>query len=41
MCYGSREFQKLKQMNKTLEDNPMGQDIFAGRWQQMRGTLKV
>ena len=41
MCYGSREFQQLKQMNKTLENNLMDQDIFAGQWQQMRGTLKV
>jgi uncharacterized protein YjbJ (UPF0337 family) len=28
-------------MNKTTEDNLMDQDIFAGQWQQMRGTLKV
>ena len=40
MRYGSREFQKLKQMNKTLEDNAMNQDIFTGQWKQMRGTLK-
>jgi uncharacterized protein YjbJ (UPF0337 family) len=30
----------MKQMNQTMEDNPMNQDIFAGQWQQMRGTLK-
>jgi uncharacterized protein YjbJ (UPF0337 family) len=24
-----------------MEDNPMNQDIFAGQWQQMRGTLKA
>jgi uncharacterized protein YjbJ (UPF0337 family) len=41
MCYGSREFQQLKQMNKILENNLVDQDIFAGQWQQMRGTLKV
>jgi uncharacterized protein YjbJ (UPF0337 family) len=28
-------------MNKTMEDTPMDQNIFAGQWQQMRGTLKV
>jgi uncharacterized protein YjbJ (UPF0337 family) len=28
-------------MNKTLEDNAMNQDIFAGQWKQMRGTLKA
>jgi uncharacterized protein YjbJ (UPF0337 family) len=27
-------------MNKTLENNPMNQDIFAGQWKQMRGELK-
>src|SRR3954468_16814994 len=41
MCYGSREFQKLQQMNKTLEDNPMDQDVFTDHWQQMRGILKA
>jgi uncharacterized protein YjbJ (UPF0337 family) len=30
----------MKQMNKTLESNPMNQDIFAGQWKQMRGELK-
>jgi uncharacterized protein YjbJ (UPF0337 family) len=28
-------------MNKTMEDNAMNQDIFAGQWKQMRGTLKA
>ena len=28
-------------MNKTMGDNPMNQDIFAGQWKQMRGTLKA
>jgi len=23
-----------------MENNPMNQDIFAGQWKQMRGTLK-
>jgi len=27
--------------NKTMEDNPMNQDVFAGQWRQMRGTLKA
>jgi uncharacterized protein YjbJ (UPF0337 family) len=31
----------MKQLNKTREDNAMNQDIFAGQWQQMRGTLKT
>jgi len=30
----------MKQMNKTMEKNPMNQDIFAGQWKQMRGELK-
>src|SRR5512132_1534583 len=30
----------MKQMNKTMESNPMNQDIFAGQWKQMRGELK-
>jgi uncharacterized protein YjbJ (UPF0337 family) len=30
----------MKQMNKTTENNPMNQDIFAGQWKQMRGELK-
>jgi uncharacterized protein YjbJ (UPF0337 family) len=30
----------MQQMNKTLENNPMNQDIFAGQWKQMRGELK-
>ena len=41
MRYGSREFQKLQQMKETEEDNPMDQDVFAGQWRQMRGTLKA
>jgi uncharacterized protein YjbJ (UPF0337 family) len=28
-------------MNKTMEDTPMDQDIFAGHWKQMRDTLKA
>jgi uncharacterized protein YjbJ (UPF0337 family) len=28
-------------MHKTLEDKPLDQDIFAGQWQQMRGTLQA
>src|SRR6185369_12685608 len=28
-------------MNKTLEDNPMDQDVFAGHWKQMRDALKA
>jgi uncharacterized protein YjbJ (UPF0337 family) len=31
----------LTQLNQTLEDNPMDQDIFAGQWQHMRGELKA
>ena len=31
----------MKQMNKTMESNPMNQDIFAGQWKQMRGELKA
>ena len=27
-------------MDKNIENNPMNQDIFAGQWKQMRGTLK-
>jgi uncharacterized protein YjbJ (UPF0337 family) len=27
-------------MHKTMEDNPMNQDVFAGQWKQMRGELK-
>ena len=30
----------MTQMNDTMEDNPMNQDIFAGQWKQMRGALK-
>ena len=30
----------MTQMNDTMEDNQMNQDIFAGQWKQMRGTLK-
>jgi uncharacterized protein YjbJ (UPF0337 family) len=30
----------MTQMNDTMEDNPMNQDIFAGQWRQMRGALK-
>jgi uncharacterized protein YjbJ (UPF0337 family) len=27
-------------MNKTMENHPMNQDIFAGQWKQIRGELK-
>jgi uncharacterized protein YjbJ (UPF0337 family) len=30
----------MKQRNKTMENNPMNQDVFAGQWKQMRGELK-
>jgi uncharacterized protein YjbJ (UPF0337 family) len=30
----------MTQKNDIMEDNPMNQDIFAGQWKQMRGTLK-
>jgi uncharacterized protein YjbJ (UPF0337 family) len=30
----------MNSLNQTIEDNPMNQDIFAGQWKQMRGTLK-
>lgn len=30
----------MTQMNDTMEDNQMNQDIFAGQWKQMRGALK-
>ena len=30
----------MQQMYKTMKDNPMNQDIFAGQWKQMRGELK-
>jgi len=30
----------MKQMNKTMENHPMNQDIFAGQWKQIRGELK-
>jgi uncharacterized protein YjbJ (UPF0337 family) len=30
----------MTQMNDTMEDNPMNEDIFAGQWKQMRGALK-
>ena len=30
----------MQQMNKTMEHNPMNQDVFAGQWKQMRGELK-
>jgi uncharacterized protein YjbJ (UPF0337 family) len=30
----------MNAFNQTLEDKQMNQDIFAGQWQQMRGTLK-
>jgi uncharacterized protein YjbJ (UPF0337 family) len=30
----------MNSLNQTMEDNPMNQDIFAGQWKQMRGTLK-
>src|ERR1041385_8757779 len=26
-------------LNQTTEDKPMDQDIFAGQWKQMRGTM--
>jgi uncharacterized protein YjbJ (UPF0337 family) len=26
--------------HKTMENNPMNQDVFAGQWKQMRGELK-
>jgi uncharacterized protein YjbJ (UPF0337 family) len=41
MRYGSRKFQKLTPLTEILEDTAMNQDIFAGQWQQMRGTLKA
>jgi len=30
----------MKQRNKTMENNSMNQDVFAGQWKQMRGELK-
>jgi uncharacterized protein YjbJ (UPF0337 family) len=30
----------MKQRNKTMENNLMNQDVFAGQWKQMRGELK-
>jgi len=30
----------MQQMNKTMEHNPMNQDVFAGKWKQIRGELK-
>jgi uncharacterized protein YjbJ (UPF0337 family) len=30
----------MNSLNQTMEDNPMNQDIFAGQWKRMRGTLK-
>jgi uncharacterized protein YjbJ (UPF0337 family) len=30
----------MKQRNKTMENNPMNQDVFTGQWKQMRGELK-
>ena len=30
----------MKQRNKTMENHPMNQDVFAGQWKQMRGELK-
>jgi uncharacterized protein YjbJ (UPF0337 family) len=27
-------------MHKTMEGDPMNQDVFAGQWKQMRGELK-
>src|SRR4029453_3384339 len=41
MWYGRAERdQSMPQRNKTMENNPMNQDIFAGQWKQMRGELK-
>jgi uncharacterized protein YjbJ (UPF0337 family) len=31
----------MNDLNQTMEDKPMDQDIFAGQWKQMRGTLKL
>jgi uncharacterized protein YjbJ (UPF0337 family) len=41
MRSGSREFHKRTPLPETEEDNAMDQEIFAGQWQQMRGTLKA
>jgi uncharacterized protein YjbJ (UPF0337 family) len=30
----------MEQMNKTMEDNSMNQEMFAGQWKQMRGVVK-
>src|SRR6185295_10893110 len=30
----------MAQMNTTMENNPVNQDVFAGQWKQMRGELK-
>jgi uncharacterized protein YjbJ (UPF0337 family) len=30
----------MKKRNKTMANNPMNQDVFAGQWKQMRGELK-
>src|SRR6476620_3711979 len=30
----------LHSLHQTIEENAMNQDIFAGQWKQMRGTLK-
>jgi uncharacterized protein YjbJ (UPF0337 family) len=30
----------MKWMNKTMENHPMNQDVFAGQWKQIRGELK-
>jgi uncharacterized protein YjbJ (UPF0337 family) len=30
----------MQWMNKTMENHPMNQDVFAGQWKQIRGELK-
>lgn len=30
----------MQQMNKTMENHRMNQDVFAGQWKQIRGELK-